>query len=36
MIALRAGTVGAVDAAEKLRSVLDEMHAALSPLAYQD
>lgn len=36
MIALRAGTVGAVDAAEKLRSALDEMHAALSPLAYQD
>jgi hypothetical protein len=36
LVALRAGTTDAVAAAEKLRSALDEMHAALAALAYQD
>ncbi|MEU3148430.1 hypothetical protein [Streptomyces sp. NPDC006999] len=33
---LGAAKSDAEDAATKLRSALDEMHAALSPLAYQD
>jgi hypothetical protein len=36
MVALRAGTGDAVAAAERLRAALDEMHAALSPLAWQE
>jgi len=36
LVALQAGTTAAVAAAEQLRTALDEMHAALSPLTYQD